>query len=482
MNYKKIIILGTTALVERENATLNYGNDNCIVIPEVLLDELRKISQKYTERGKNAKKILDYLDTFNVNALYGEGVMQKNGSILRIEDGKNLKRLEDESLKQMTLINRERIQIAYGLDKKTEKPIILVSTNAALRIKAKRLGIKAQAIRNNIFPNLEDQYKGRVDCEISRSNLEKFYNQKFLKIRDIYQSSNFEWYPNLFLSMKCLEDPQMTALGRYDGEKIVPLIYSDSHPYGVTSKKVGQLMLLEALMMDAEKAPLVIVKGAAGTGKTYMSVAAALEQTNSKDLYERILVTVPTEHVSDVGYLPGDLKEKMNPRLRGFLDSLNQILRKKYEPPKEKKGGKKSKESYHHTFDKNDDEDDDKAGFIEAMIRMPAYNLIKDGVIEIQLINYLRGSSITNTIFIIDEAQNIHPDQMKSIITRAGEGSKFVVLGDPTQIDNPDLNERYNGLVYLCEKMKDSPLAWIITMKDEESVRSKLARYAAVIL
>lgn len=86
------------------------------------------------------------------------------------------------------------------------------------------------------------------------------------------------------------------------------------------------------------------------------------------------------------------------------------------------------------------------------MIRMPAYNLIKDGVIEIQLINYLRGSSITNTIFIIDEAQNIHPDQMKSIITRAGEGSKFVVLGDPTQIDNPDLNERYNGLVYLCEK------------------------------
>ncbi len=366
MNYKKIIILGTTALVERENATLNYGDDNCIVIPEVLLDELRKISLNYTERGKNAKKVLDYLDAFNnIGALYGDGVMQKNCSILRIEDGKQLVRLEDESLKRLSLIDRERIQIAYGLAEKEGKTTILVTTNTALRIKAKRITsalankkakIKVQAIRNNIFPNLEDQYKGRINCKVSKFNLDKFYNQKFLRKKDVYQSSSFEWYPNMFLSMKCLEDPQITAIGRYDGENIVPLLYSNSHPYGFVSKKEGQLMVLEALMMDADIAPLVIVKGTAGTGKTYVSVAAALEQTINQKLYERILVTVPTQHVSDIGYLPGDLEQKMNPRLEGIIDNLNQISRKKYNPEKEKKGSKKSKNSYsyHHKF-QNDD-------------------------------------------------------------------------------------------------------------------------------
>ena len=108
--------------------------------------------------------------------------------------------------------------------------------------------------------------------------------------------------------------------------------------------------------------------------------------------------------------------------------------------------------------------------------------MFADGIIEIQLIAYLRGRSITNTIFVVDETQNIHPDDIKSIVTRASEGSKFIFLGDPTQIDNPDLNERYNGLVYLSEKMKDSPMAWIISMKDEESVRSPLSRYSATVL
>ena len=170
----------------------------------------------------------------------------------------------------------------------------------------------------------------------------------------------------------------------------------------------------------------------------------------------------------------------MNPRLRGIMDNLNQILRKKYKPEKNSKKSS-NQHSYHHKF-YEDDEDDDKAGFNQTLSLKPADHLINEGIIEIQLINYLRGGSITNTIFIIDEAQNIHPDSMKSIITRAGEGSKFIVLGDPTQIDNPELNERYNGLVYLCEKMKSSPLAWIITMKDEESVRSELSKYAAIVL
>ena len=149
---------------------------------------------------------------------------------------------------------------------------------------------------------------------------------------------------------------------------------------------------------------------------------------------------------------------------------------------KDKRKNSKKEGSYHHRFTQEPDSDDDKSGFLDIVESYPASHLFSEGIIEIQLIAYLRGRSITNTIFVIDETQNIHPDDIKSIVTRASECSKFIFLGDPTQIDNPDLNERYNGLVYLSEKMKDSPMAWIISMKDEESVRSPLARYSATVL
>ena len=130
------------------------------------------------------------------------------------------------------------------------------------------------------------------------------------------------------------------------------------------------------------------------------------------------------------------------------------------------------------------DADDDKGGMNDQrnIPRENARMLIEQGVIVLQLIGHLRGRSITDTFFIIDEAQNIEPAVIKSIVTRAGEGSKFVFLGDPTQIDNPELNERYNGLVYLSEKMKGNEMCWQVTLENEESVRSKLAYVAAKIL
>lgn len=478
MNYKKIIIMGTRSLVDRPQATLAFGNDNCIVIPMIVVDKLESLSHDYTEKGKNAKKILDYLDSFSIKELLSdEGVRQKNGSILRLENGQNLPKVSCSLPEQLNVVDKKRLEIALGLKQLTNKPVIMVTTNTALRIKAKSLGIKAQAIQDNIFPSLEEQYKGRVDCKASKANIDKFYNGGSLKPKDIYQNSKIEWYPNLFLKISCLENPKIGVIGRFDGEKIVHLNFANEHPYGIETKKVGQIMALEALMASPESAPLVVIKGGAGTGKTYMSMAAALEQTIRNSVYERILVTTPTEHTKDLGYLPGDLQKKMNPRLGGILDNLNLILKKD-----KKKKSQRENSSYHHKFTQEPDSDDDKSGFLEFIESQPAAHLFADGIIEIQLIAYLRGRSITNTIFVVDETQNIHPDDIKSIVTRASEGSKFIFLGDPTQIDNPDLNERYNGLVYLSEKMKDSPMAWIISMKDEESVRSPLSRYSATVL
>jgi len=478
MNYKKIIILGKKSLVERSEATLAYGSDNCIVIPLFILDELEKLSTEFTEQGRNAKKILEYVETFNSRALMSEkGVIQKNGSILRIIDGSDLPEIEEKLFKGLNLnpLDTKRLKLALKLKKSINKPVIMISTNPVLRIKAKKLGIQAEGIKNNIFPVLDEQYKGRVTCNTSKEKIERFCNGENLKPKDIYKNKDIEWYPNLFLSISSLETPNNTVLARYDGEKIVPLRFSKSTPYGVRPKKVGQTMALEALMTNPEEAPLVIIKGGAGTGKTYMSLAVALEQTIKENSYERILVTTPTGHTKGLGYLPGDLQNKINPHIGGILDNLNLILRKQ-----EKKKLSKKNKDYHHKFPNSyqDDSDDDKAGTIEEMFSNPAIHLFKSGLIDIDLIDYLRGRSITNTIVIIDETQNADPNVIKSIVTRASEGSKFIFLGDPTQIDNPDLNERYNGLVYLSEKMKADPLSWIISMKDDESVRSALARIA----
>lgn len=477
MNYKKIIIMGTKSLVERSDATLAYGNDNCIVIPFIILDELERLSHEYNEQGRNARKVLDYIETFNMKALTSdEGVMQKNGSILRLVSEKNVPK-SDIKLDGLGLnsLDAKRLKIALGLKNTAKKPVVMISTNAALRMKAATLGIKAEPIKNNIFPALKDQYKGRISCMTSKEKIERFCSGEHLKPRDIYKNTDIQWYPNLFLSISSFEDLSHPVLARYDGNKIVPLRYSELRPYGVRPKKLGQTMVMEALMASPEEAPLVIIKGGAGTGKTYMSLAISLEQTINQNTYERILVTTPTGHTKDLGFLPGDLQAKMNPHIGGIIDNLNLILRKQ-----EKKKKSKKETDFHHKFpDSNkDDSDDIKGGYNEQMDNNPAMHLFNTGLMDIDLIDYLRGRSITNTIVIIDETQNADPNIIKSIVTRASEGSKFIFLGDPTQIDNPELNEKYNGLVYLSEKMKDDPLSWIISMKDEESVRSSLAKTA----
>ena len=477
MNYKKIKILRTNALIGRPKATLKFGNDNCIVIPMPIIDELEKKSRDYTERGKNAKNVLNYLDRFDIKKLMSpEGVMQENGSILRIENGFSDINLKGDVL-PLTSLDKRSLQIAIGLKRlHGKRSVELISKNAALRLKAKSLGIKASDVRDDIFPQLEEQYAGRINAQISNSKMDKFFKDGFILPKDIYNNHIIEWMPNLFLSMTALENPKNSALAKFDGNKIIPLQHSNEHPYGISTKKAGQIMALEALLESPEQAPLVVIKGGAGTGKTYLSLATALEKTiEANSIYSRILITAPTDTIGggDLGYLPGELEKKFNPHLGGIMDNLRILL----SSDKKEKTDKKAPKSYHHKFLNDDDCDDPKGKFVEN-----GQYLFDTGIIEMQLIAYLRGRSITNTIFIIDETQNIHPDDIKSIVTRASTGSKFVFLGDPTQIDNPELNERYNGLVYLSEKMKESPMAYIVSLTDEESVRSPLAKYAATIL
>ena len=231
------------------------------------------------------------------------------------------------------------------------------------------------------------------------------------------------------------------------------LEFRKSAPYGISPRNAGQYFLQEALMQPAEKAPLVIVKGMAGTSKTFYSLAVGLEKllNHPTGEYRRILVCRPNAQFDDdIGFLPGDEQEKISPLMRPIIDNLEQLIDSSEE-------------------ERYQDEEELKGKVDEIFGR---------GIIQAEALNYIRGRSIVKTYLIIDEAQNTTPDQIKGIITRAGKDTKIILLGDPNQIDRPFLDERTNGLSYASEHMKGSPLCWQITMTAQECERSALAMEA----
>ena len=446
----KMFVLRINSLMSSPSSPLRFGTDNEVVIPLAVIDQLQGY-KGMPEKKKVAESILSYIETFDIQKLMNGGERQANGSILKIE--KNFHNIHID-MEGITSIDKRVFQVCLGLQQENpDKKVVLVSKNKAIRIKARALGINAEDFKDDLFPTPAEQYTGRIHLETTADSINRFFKNKFMPISEIIGSSKIEWVCNMFTEVKAVDNNQC-FIGRYDGEKIVPLVFGEAnYPMGISAKNAGQRMLIECLLMDWEKAPLVIAKGGAGTGKTFCTLAAAL-QGYEDDKYSRVLLAAPPETVGkEVGYLPGDIKDKFFPHMSGIMDNLDILINgsKKYG-----KSDKNYVESGQYYFEQN--------------------------ITQLKPIGYLRGSTIVNSIFIIDETQNIDPGDIKSIVTRAAEGSKFVFLGDPTQVDNPKLNERYNGLVYLSEKFKGNPLCWQISMKNEESVRSTLSTIASKIL
>ena len=447
---RKIFVLRPNSLLSSSDSTLRFGEDNTIVIPMVVIEELQNFSGK-PEKQKIAKEILEYLESFDAQQLTGEGVYQSNGSLLRVVG--NYENINAD-VEGVTNFDKRCFQVCLGLKKENPNgEVILVSKNIAIRIKAKILGIKAENFRDDLFPTLSEQYTGRSEVTLNSKAIVYFYKFKFLPIEMVLDYEKIDWVTNMFVIGKSTNSNQ-SLFGRFDGTNIVPMRYTN-YPTGVNPKNVGQKMLMECLLTDWKEAPLVIAKGGAGTGKTFCSLAVGLEELDSSNgRYEKILVASPFETIGQekMGFLPGDIRDKAIPYLGGLRDNLS-ILRGSKIGGLEKKDGHFLRENGEYYLD--------------------------SGKIQIQPIGFLRGRTIVNTLFIIDETQNVDPSDIKSIVTRAAEGSKFVFLGDPSQVDNPKLDERYNGLVYLSEKMKGDPLCWQVTLDETESVRGSLARVAA---
>lgn len=451
---KKTYVLDTNVLIQSPLALLAF-EDNQIILPMVVLEELDKFKSDDAERGRNARHVIRFLEQLRQSGNLLEGVTLESGGTLRIESNFTSVRLPDDFRND---INDNRIlQICVGLAP-TCSSLILVTKDIMVRLKAQSLGIPAEDFTNEQSPSIKEQYTGRMDVYAPDESINSF-RKKGIPPQEIYIIQDEKRFPvspvpNQFFIIHSETSDKKTVLGRFDGKNVIPLKYLKEKPFGVCPRNVGQRFLQEALMLSAQEAPLVIVKGAAGTAKTFYSLAVGLQRTFEKDSkkYRKILITRPNvQFDDDIGFLPGSEQDKIAPLLRPVIDNLELLV----------------------------DQDDGERYRNEKELSGKVEELFARGIVTTEAMNFIRGRSISQTYLIIDEAQNLTPKQAKGLITRVGSGTKVILLGDPMQIDNPLLDERTNGLSYASDRMKGSPLCFQITMKSEECERSDLAYDAA---
>ena len=448
---QKTYVLDTNVLIQAPYALQSF-EDNHLVLPLAVLEELDGLKNADGEKGANARQAIRYLESLRTTGNLLEGVQLSSGGTLRLEVNCVDVKLP-ESFPDYKNDNRI-LKVCLGLKEKAA-PVILVTKDIVVRVKAQMLGIEAEDFTTEQAPVSEEQYTGRCEVFVAEKKFEDF-KKKHIAPEDVYQVDEagekqlVTLMPNQFIILKADQSNRKTQLGRFDGKKIVPLSFQKKKPYGVSPRNVGQKFLQEALMASADEAPLVIVKGMAGTAKTFYTLAVGLHAMMEQDEpeYRRILISRPNAQFDDdIGFLPGDESEKIAPLLRPVTDNLELLV----------------------------DQNEKERFSDERSLSGKVEELFARGLIDAQALNFIRGRSISKTYLVIDEAQNLTPKQAKGIITRAGVGTKIILLGDPQQIDNPLLDERTNGLSYAAEKMKGSPLCYQVTMSAEECERSALA-------
>ena len=448
----KIYVLDTNVLIQAPHAVECF-EDNQVILPMVVLEELDRLKKAEGDRGSNARQAVRILEQFRQKGNLLSGVEMEGGGTLSVE-----KNFVDVSLPEdlaAEVPDNRILKVCLGLSRDRSEQVILVTKDILLRIKAQILGICAEDFTTEQVFDHEKQYKGRTEVYVPEEIFKEF-KKKGIPCEEVYQvdesgkRTEVQLTENQFVILRADQSSGKTHLGRVEGERIRKLEYKKSAPYGIHPRNSGQYFLQEALMQPAKNAPLVIVKGMAGTSKTFYSLAVGLEKVlnNPTGEYRRILVCRPNAQFdSDIGFLPGDEQEKISPLMRPVIDNLEQLI----------------------------DSSEEERYRDEKELQGKIEEIFSRGLIQTESLNYIRGRSIVKTYMIIDEAQNMTPGQIKGIITRAGKDTKIILLGDPDQIDRPFLDERTNGLSYASEHMKGSPLCWQITMTAEECERSVLA-------
>ena len=428
----------------RSPRSIYVFEDNDVLITETTLEELDNFKDLPGETGFNARETIRILNDLRESGNLYKGIELPGGGTFAIIEGSDNPKLApvDWDVKKP---DNKIIRTAL------EKGAILVTNDISMLLKAEAIGVKTEVFRNESASELTLQYSGQKEVYTSPEVINEFYRSEKMDPGLLYEDINgTPCVPqqNEYLLIHSTINPDHSALGFFNGKEIEKLETDCFSPFGVKPRNISQKFAMHALLKSSQEVPLVIIKGPAGTAKTFLSLACGLQQVIKDNIYKKILLLRPNiKFDEDIGYLKGDEMEKILPLIRPCLDNIEMLV------SGEKDSAEETNKKIQELFDK---------GYVAA-----------------EALAYLRGRSISNTYILIDEAQNTTPHQMLGIITRAGINSKIVIVGDPDQIDNPKVDKRNNGLAYAAEKMKGSKLCINLSFNPEDCVRSPLAQEAS---
>ena len=438
---KKIFVLDTSVIIYDHTAIKNFAEHD-VVIPITVLEELDNFKKGNDTKNFSAREFTRYVDKLSgKNSLQDwtpiNGPNRGNFKIeLHTSSKLNAEKIFDDRKADHRILNTA----LYISETNPTRKVVLVTKDINLRIKAKSLSLHAEDYETGKIKTVDELYTGMTEVQkVDNTNIAAIYNQGQCKASAVLKKAKS--LPNHYYILK---NGSQSVLSRYNQEDDTMRRVIKTAAFGVIPKNAEQSFALDAIMNPDIK--LVSIQGVAGTGKTLLSLAGALELRRN---YHQIYLARPIVPLSnkDIGYLPGDVNSKLNPYMEPLWDNLKYIRSQFSEKDKEHKLLNEMVES-------------------QKLVVCP--------------LAYIRGRSLSNVFFIVDEAQNLTPHEVKTIITRAGENTKIVFTGDVHQIDTPYLDAQSNGLSYLIEKVKGQPLYAHITL--EKGERSELANLANDLL
>ncbi len=438
---KKIYVLDTSVLLFDHNSITSF-EDNDVAIPITVLEELDQFKVGNETKNYEAREIIRFLDKLSGNNGLNKWMRigKGKGEIKVIMDNLSLSNIDAEEIYGSQKNDNKIINAAISLQNEEKKHIvILVSKDINLRLKSKAIGLISEDYETGKVINIKKFAEGLpVIDDVDAQIIQDIYQKNYIKEAGILGDKKIA--NGYYVLNNCTN----SVLARYNGvtDKIEKV--DKKYVFGIKPRNAEQTFGLNALLNEDIK--LVALEGVAGTGKTLLALASALEQKNK---YDQIILARPIIPLSnrEIGFLPGDAEDKISPYMQPLWDNL--------------------------TFIKNQFKTNEKKGKILQQMQ-------DSGALTITALAFIRGRSLSNSIFIIDEAQNLTPHEVKTIITRAGEGTKVIFTGDINQIDTPYMDEHSNGLTYLIDRLKGNSL--FSHIKLEKGERSELANLANEML
>ena len=457
---RKTYILDTNVLLSDPNCFNNF-KDNDLIIPMLVLEELDKHKTRSDEVGRNCREVIRLLDTLSKGKSLKEGVELPTGGTLKVMT--SVQTETPQELLEPTSVDNMIINFALAMKKTNPNPVFLVSKDINVRVKCSSLSIEAQDyLSQRVSESFDALYSGVKVVTTTSEIIKEFYSGMTKKADEVVED---KVYPNQIFVLKSLDTNVNSALCRVDSSGSLVPLQKFENIFGVRPRNKEQHFSIDLLMNPSIK--LVTLSGRAGCGKTLLALAAGLDQLESigtNGIYQKLIVSRPIHAVGkDIGFLPGTLAEKMEPWIAPVRDNLEYLLCSAAGKKMTARNRKKKPE-------------DQQTFFSDPYLEL----MQQKGLIEIEAITYIRGRSIPNAFIIIDEAQNLSTHELKTIITRAGEGSKIVLTGDLEQIDNVHVDSFTNGLTHAIEKFKDYDVSGHVTLLKGE--RSALATLASQIL